>query len=51
MKIRDSDLMLKKGCDKLCLQETLCEILITDNNDLERCERVKHKVKGRRISE
>lgn len=39
--------MLKKGCDRACLETTLCEFLITDNNDVEKCEKAKKEVKGR----
>lgn len=47
MKIKDSDLKLKDGCQKQCVQEMLCEILTADNNDLDKCRKIRKQVGGR----
>ena len=41
MKIKDSDLMLRGGCQKACVHEILCDTLIADNNDMDKCQRIK----------
>lgn len=47
MTIKESDLMLREGCSTACQQQTLCDILITDNNDTAECQRIKKEVEGR----
>lgn len=47
MRIKDSDLMLKSGCQKACIHEILCDTLISDNNDLDRCQKIKKEYEGR----
>lgn len=49
MKIKDSDLLLRIGCQKACVHEILCDTLISDNNDMDRCQNIRSEAVGRRL--
>lgn len=44
--MKESDLKLQEGCSTTCLQQTLCDILIVDNNDTAECQRIKKEFDG-----